>query len=45
MLHVGDAMGWWMLWGGLMMVLFWGTIIPMMNAPVTRMIRLTSANR
>lgn len=27
MLHVGDGMGWWMLWGGLMMVLFWGTII------------------
>ena len=27
MLHVGDGMGWWMLWGGLMMVLFWGAII------------------
>jgi putative membrane protein len=22
-----DGMGWWMLWGGLMMVLFWGAII------------------
>ena len=27
MLHVGDGMGWWMLWGGLMMVVFWGAII------------------
>ena len=27
MLHMDDGMGWWMLWGGLMMVLFWGSII------------------
>jgi putative membrane protein len=27
MLHAGDGMGWWMLWGGLMMILFWGAII------------------
>jgi putative membrane protein len=27
MWHVGDGMGWWMLWGGIMMVLFWGAII------------------
>jgi putative membrane protein len=27
MWHAGDDMGWWMLWGGLMMVLFWGGII------------------
>jgi putative membrane protein len=27
MWHSGDGMGWWMLWGGLMMVLFWGAII------------------
>ena len=27
MWHTGDGMGWWMLWGGLMMVLFWGAII------------------
>jgi len=27
MLHVGDDMGWWMLWGVLMMVLFWGGIV------------------
>ncbi len=25
--HAGDGMGWWMLWGGLMMILFWGAII------------------
>ena len=27
MLHIGDDMGWWMLWGVPMMVLFWGGII------------------
>jgi putative membrane protein len=27
MWHAGDGMGWWMLWGGLMMILFWGGII------------------
>lgn len=27
MWHAGDGMGWWMLWGGLMMVLFWGAIL------------------
>ena len=27
MWHSGDGMGWWMIWGGLMMVLFWGAII------------------
>ena len=26
MWHTGDGMGWWMLWGGLMMLLFWGAI-------------------
>ena len=27
MWHTGDGMGWWMIWGGLMMILFWGAII------------------
>lgn len=27
MLHMADGMGWWMIWGGLMMVVFWGTIL------------------
>ncbi len=27
MWHGADGMGWWMLWGGLMMVLFWGAIV------------------
>ena len=27
MWHTGDGMGWWMLWGGLMMLLFWGSVI------------------
>ncbi len=27
MWHSVDGMGWWMLWGGLMMVIFWGAII------------------
>ena len=30
MWHTGDGMGWWMLWGGLMMVLFWGGIIALL---------------
>ena len=27
MWHDADGMGWWMLWGGLMMLLFWGGLI------------------
>jgi len=27
MWHDADGMGWWMLWGGLMMLLFWGGVI------------------
>ncbi len=27
MWHGAEGMGWWKLWGGLMMVLFWGVII------------------
>ena len=27
MWHSGDGMGWWMVWGGLMMIFFWGAII------------------
>jgi putative membrane protein len=27
MWHADGDMGWWMVWGGLMMILFWGTII------------------
>ena len=27
MWHTGDGMGWWMLWGGLMMIFLWGAII------------------
>jgi putative membrane protein len=27
MWHTGDGMGWWMVWGGLMMIFFWGAII------------------
>ena len=30
MWHYHDGMGWWMLWGGLMMVLFWGVIIALL---------------
>lgn len=26
MWHGVDGMGWWMIWGGLMMLLFWGGI-------------------
>ncbi len=27
MWHVDHDTGWWMLWGGLMMILFWGAFI------------------
>ncbi len=27
MWQVDHDTGWWMIWGGLMMILFWGTII------------------
>ena len=27
MFHAHDGMGWWMVWGGVMFVLFWGAII------------------
>ncbi len=27
MWHSGDGMGWWMLFGGIWMVVFWGAII------------------
>ena len=27
MWHADGGMGWWMLWGALMMILFWGAII------------------
>jgi putative membrane protein len=27
MWHSADGMGWWMLWGGIMMILFWGLIV------------------
>ncbi len=27
MWHSVDGMGWWMLWGAIMMVVFWGLII------------------
>jgi putative membrane protein len=32
-----DGMGWWMLWGGLMMALFWGAIIGFIAWLVTRL--------
>jgi putative membrane protein len=25
--HTGDGMGWWMLFGGLLWIAFWGTVI------------------
>jgi len=27
MWNMHDGIGWWMVWGGVMMVLFWGTVI------------------
>ncbi len=43
MWHVGDDMGWWMLWGGLMMVLFWGAIIALIVWAIQTVTRRESA--
>ncbi len=43
MWHAGDGMGWWMLWGGLMMVLFWGTIIALIVWAIQSVTRRESA--
>lgn len=40
-----DGMGWWMLWGGLMMVLFWGTVIGLIAWAVTRVTGTRSNDR
>jgi hypothetical protein len=39
MWHADDGMGWWMLWGGLMMVLFWGAIIALIVWAIQSVIR------
>ena len=39
MWHTGDGMGWWMLWGGLMMIFFWGAIIALVVWAVQAMSR------
>ena len=39
MWHTGDGMGWWMVWGGLMMVLFWGGIIALIAWTVQSLTR------
>jgi putative membrane protein len=31
-----DGMGWWMVWGGVMMVLFWGAVIGLIVWGVSR---------
>ncbi len=43
MWHAGDGMGWWMLWGGLMMVLFWGAIIALIVWAVQSVTRRESS--
>ncbi len=43
MWHAGDGMGWWMLWGGLMMVLFWGAIIALIVWAIQSVTRRESA--
>jgi putative membrane protein len=42
MWHGGDGMGWWMLWGGLMMLLFWGGIIALIVWTVQSLVRRDS---
>jgi putative membrane protein len=39
MWHVGDGMGWWMLWGGLMMIFFWGAIIALVVGAIQALTR------
>ena len=42
---VGDGMGWWMLWGGLMMVLFWGVIMALVVWGVQAMTRREAGHK
>lgn len=39
MWHAADGMGWWMLWGGFMMVVFWGAIIALIVWAINSTIR------
>lgn len=42
MWHIDDGMGWWMLWGGLMMIVFWGAIIALVVWGVQSLVRTSS---
>ncbi len=37
MWHFGDGMGWWMMFGGILMVLLWGVIIALVVWGVNRL--------
>ncbi len=43
MWHAGDGMGWWMLWGGLMMIFFWGAIVGLIVWAIQSMTRRESS--
>jgi putative membrane protein len=36
MMDMQDGMGWWMIWGGVMMLLFWGAVIGLIVWGVAR---------
>lgn len=39
MWHTGDGVGWWMVWGMIMMVLFWGGLIALFVWGVQSLVR------
>jgi len=39
MWQIGDGMGWWMLFGGVWMVVFWGAVIGLIAWVITRITR------
>ena len=39
MWHAGDGAGWWMVWGMIMMVLFWGGLIALFVWGVQSLVR------
>lgn len=45
MWHFGDGMGWWMVFGSLWMLLFWGAIIGLVAWAIVRLTRKGDSSR
>ena len=45
MWHIGDGMGWWMLFGGVWMVVFWGVVIGLVAWVIARITRHSEPDR